>query len=68
MELVPGSGSGTRYRVRPEVLSSGIEPRLAQLTSYDLDEQHEVMTDIFIAGLRSKLERASSRESLGRHR
>jgi AcrR family transcriptional regulator len=63
MEPAPGN-EGLGHRVKPEMLSAGLEPRIALMTSYDLDEQHRIMTDLFIDGVQSALTR--SRQSLRR--
>jgi hypothetical protein len=57
LETAPGEAGGPRRRVRPEVLSPDLEPGVALMTSYDLDEQHHIMTGIFIEGVRAGLAR-----------
>lgn len=57
METVRGEGGGRRYRVKTDVLREGLPPHLALAASYDPDQQHEIMTDIFVDGLRAQLAR-----------
>jgi AcrR family transcriptional regulator len=54
MEPVPGTGR--RFRVKPEVLDDDLGP-VGRMTSYDLDEQHEIVTQIFVDGVRAAAER-----------
>jgi AcrR family transcriptional regulator len=58
MEPAPGTAGARRHRVKPELLPAGLESRIASMTSYDLDEQHQIMTDVFIDGVRAGLARA----------
>ena len=58
MERAPDEAGAPRHRVKPELLPPGLESRIASMTSYDLDEQHQIMTDIFIGGVRAGLDRA----------
>jgi AcrR family transcriptional regulator len=58
MEAAAGQAGPPGHRVRPELLAAGLEPGIAVMTSYDLDEQHEITTGLFIDGLRSALARA----------
>jgi AcrR family transcriptional regulator len=55
MEPVPNGGGGKRFRVKPGVLRQNLPPDLAAAALYDPDEQHKIMTDIFIDGLRARL-------------
>jgi AcrR family transcriptional regulator len=59
MEPATGNAGTLEHRVKPELLADGLEPRIALMTSYDLDEQARIMTDAFIDGVRSALERAA---------
>jgi AcrR family transcriptional regulator len=54
MEPVPGAPR--RFRVKPEVLDDDLGP-VGQMTTYDLDEQHEIVTQIFVDGVRVAAER-----------
>jgi hypothetical protein len=54
MERAPGAGR--RFRVKPDVLDDDLGP-VEQMTSYDLDEQHEIMTRIFVDGVRVAADR-----------
>jgi AcrR family transcriptional regulator len=58
MEQAPGEAGALEQRVKPELLPAGLESRIALMTSYDLDEQHRVMTEVFIDGVRAGLARA----------
>jgi AcrR family transcriptional regulator len=58
MEQVPGEAGTLEHRVKPELLADHLESRIASMTSYDLDEQHRIMTDVFIDGMRAALARA----------
>jgi AcrR family transcriptional regulator len=60
MEPTTGDAGTPKHRVRPELLAGDLESRIAVMTSYDLDEQHAIMTDVFIDGVRSALARAQS--------
>lgn len=55
IEAAPDS---RKHRVKPELLPENMESRVALMTSYDLDQQHQIMTDIFIDGVRAGLARA----------
>jgi AcrR family transcriptional regulator len=55
MEPTPNEHGRNRYRVKPELLREDLPAELAQTTSYDLDLQHQIMTDIFINGLKAQL-------------
>ena len=57
MEPAPGEAGTPEHRVKPEVLAGDLEHRIALMTSYDLDEQDKIMTDVFIDGVRSALAR-----------
>jgi AcrR family transcriptional regulator len=57
MEAAPGEAGTREHRVKPQLLPAGLESRIASMTSYDLDEQHRIMTDIFIDGVRAGLAR-----------
>jgi AcrR family transcriptional regulator len=59
MEPATGRAGTPEQRVKPELLADGLEPRIALMTSYDLDEQHRTMTDVFIGGVRGALERGT---------
>ena len=61
MEVDPRDASRRRYRVKPDVLRAGLPPDVALTTSYDIDEEHDRMTRIFVDGLRVELERARAR-------
>jgi AcrR family transcriptional regulator len=52
LEPVPGS-RGRRVRVKPSVLRAGLDPHVAAMTSYDLDEQRRITHEIFVAGVRA---------------
>jgi AcrR family transcriptional regulator len=54
MEPDPDDGRGRRYRVKPDLLSRDLPATVALTTVYDLDHQHELIVDIFIAGLEAK--------------
>jgi AcrR family transcriptional regulator len=58
MEPGPGHPATPQHRVKPELLAAGLEPRIALMTSYDLDEQHQIMTELFIDGVQSALSRS----------
>jgi AcrR family transcriptional regulator len=58
MEQAPGEAGTLEHRVKPELLADHLELRVASMTSYDLDEQHRIMTDAFIDGMRAALARA----------
>ncbi len=58
MEPAPGAAGTVEHRVKPELLAADLEPRIASMTSYDLDEQHRIMTEVFIDGVRAALARA----------
>jgi hypothetical protein len=58
MEQAPGAAGAVEHRVRPELLAGGLESRIASMTSYDLDEQYQITTDVFIDGVRAALARA----------
>ncbi|MBL7501265.1 TetR family transcriptional regulator [Frankia sp. CNm7] len=65
MEPVPGA-TGLVYRVKPDPpgtdaahqATSDADPASALMRVYDLDEQHRVVTDIFVAGIQAGLEKA----------
>jgi AcrR family transcriptional regulator len=61
MEVDPGDPSGRRYRVKPDVLRDDLPSDIALTTSYDVDEQHDRMTSLFVAGLGVELERSRPR-------
>jgi AcrR family transcriptional regulator len=63
MEVDPDDPSGRRYRVKPDVLRADLPPEIAVTTSYDVDEEHDRMTGIFIAGLGVERERARAARS-----
>jgi AcrR family transcriptional regulator len=56
MERVPGA-PGRRYRVKPGVLADDLGPTVALMTTYDLDEQHAVVTELLIDGVRAAVDR-----------
>jgi AcrR family transcriptional regulator len=60
MELDPADPSARRYRVKPDVLREDLPGDIALTTSYDVDEQHERMTNLFVGGLGVELERATN--------
>jgi AcrR family transcriptional regulator len=57
LETVPGS-AGRRVRVRPALLRAGLDPGVAAMTSFDLDEQRHVAREIFVAGVAAAARRA----------
>jgi AcrR family transcriptional regulator len=63
MEVDPGDPSRRRYRVKPDVLRAGLPPEVVLTTSYDVDEEHDRMTRLFLDGLRVELERGGARRS-----
>jgi hypothetical protein len=64
MEVDPADPSQRRYRVKPDVLRAGLPVDVALTTSYDVDDEHERVTRIFVGGLRVQLDR----ERAGRRR
>jgi AcrR family transcriptional regulator len=60
MELDPSDPSARRYRVKPDVLRDDLPGDIALTTAYDVDEQHDRMTNLFVAGLGVELERATN--------
>jgi AcrR family transcriptional regulator len=61
LEPVPGAAGGRARRVKPELLPENLAPGVALMTSYDLDQQHQIMTDVLIDGVRAALARAGAR-------
>ena len=60
MEQAPGKAGPLERRVKPELLADHLESRIASMTSYDLDKQHRITTDLFIDGMRAALARRPS--------
>jgi AcrR family transcriptional regulator len=59
LEVVPGS-RGRRMRVKPSVLRAGLDPHVAAMTSFDLDDQRQITHEIFVAGVRAAAGRAAT--------
>lgn len=59
MEPAPGTAGPRERRVKPELLAGDLDSRIASMTSYDFDEQHQTSTDVFIDGVRAAAGRAS---------
>jgi len=57
LEPQPNDRGGRRYRVKPGVLRRDLPPEIRLATSYDPDQQHEIMTEIFVDGLHAQLAR-----------
>jgi AcrR family transcriptional regulator len=55
MEPVPNGNDAKRFRVKPGVLRQNLPADLAAATVYDPDQQHQILTDIFIDGLRAQI-------------
>jgi AcrR family transcriptional regulator len=55
MEPVPDGSDAKRFRVKPGLLRQNLPADLAAATLYDPDQQHQILTDIFIDGLRAQL-------------
>jgi hypothetical protein len=62
--IVPADNHpGTRALAaqRAEQVPENLAPGVALMTSYDLDQQHQIMTDVLIDGVRAALPRAGAR-------
>jgi hypothetical protein len=55
MEPVPNDAAAKRFRVKPDALRGNLPAEVAAATLYDPDQQHKILTDIFIDGLRAQL-------------
>jgi TetR/AcrR family transcriptional regulator, tetracycline repressor protein len=55
MEPAPNEHGHNRYHIKPALLREDLPVELAETTSYDPDLQHQIMTDIFISGLKAQL-------------
>jgi hypothetical protein len=55
MEPVPNGSDAKRFRVKPGVLRQNLPADLAAAALYDPDQQHKILTDIFVDGLRAQL-------------
>lgn len=55
LEPQPNDREGRRYRVKPGILRKDLPPEIRLATSYDPDQQHKIMTEIFVDGLHAQL-------------
>jgi AcrR family transcriptional regulator len=66
VEPAEGDRQSATYRLRTDLAPEDVTPAIARMIVFNLDEQHEVMTDLMIVGLKTALrERRKARRRKG---